>query len=89
MMGGMEVEILKKLEALRTLGFNYIGYDDKVKSFKAIDDVNKEGKCWSINLQGFDELKDLIPSVNELYKIERLEKFLRVQLNIKDTDKGV
>lgn len=81
-------DLLEKLKALRVLGLNYIGYDTRYKGFRAYEEMHIEEPIWSIDLKGFDTLMEMIPTVNEAYKIERLEKFVSVQANIQDVNKG-
>lgn len=82
-------ELLDKLRALRVLGLNYIAYDSKIGKFKAYEELCIEEPIWSIELKGFDLLKEMIPTMDEAYRIERLEKYIGVQVSITENDKGV
>lgn len=83
------IDLLNKLKALRTLGLNYIGYDSQTEKFKAYEKMCIEEEIWSIELQGFGLLKELIPTMNEAYAIKDIEKYLTTKSGILGADKGV
>lgn len=82
------IDLLNKLKALRTLGLNYIGYDSQTEKFKAYEKMCIEEEIWSIELQGFGLLKELIPTMNEAYAIKDIEKYLTTKSGILGADKG-
>lgn len=69
-------DLLEKLKALRVLGLNYIGYDTRYKGFRACEEMHIEEPIWSIDLKGFNTLMEMIPTVNEAYKISHFKSHI-------------